>query len=53
MARTRERLSVDIDREILRNFKQVIIRKYGKLRGNMSVGVSEALELYVRRSGKE
>jgi len=53
MVQPKERLSVEIDKEILRQFKQMVIRKYGKLRGNMTLEVTEALKLYVERFKKE
>lgn len=43
----RERLSTEVDGEILRQFKQIVIGKHGKLRGNMATEVTGALKLYV------
>jgi metal-responsive CopG/Arc/MetJ family transcriptional regulator len=40
----KERLSVDVDEEVLRKFKQMVIQKHGKLRGNMSTEVTKALQ---------
>jgi len=42
MNQSEERLSAEIDKEGLRQFKQIVIRKHGKLRGNMSPEVTFA-----------
>jgi hypothetical protein len=47
MIEKKERLSVEVDKEILRQFKQMVIRKHGKLRGNMSAEVTEALRISI------
>jgi len=44
---SRDRLSTETDGEVLRQFKQMVIRKHGKLRGNMRTEVTMALKLYV------
>ncbi|MEM2112010.1 MAG: hypothetical protein QXX08_09075 [Candidatus Bathyarchaeia archaeon] len=49
MTEKKERLSVEVDKEILRQFKQMVIRKHGKLRGNMSAEVTEALKISIEQ----
>jgi len=53
MSSSQERLSTEIDKEILREFKQIVIRKHGKLRGNMPIEVTEALKLYINNFKKK
>jgi len=53
MGQLKERLSVEVNKDILRQFKEIVIRKHGKLRGNMTTEVAEALKLYVEKFRKE
>jgi len=53
MGQLKERLSVEVDKDVLRQFKGIVIRKHGKLRGNMTTEVAEALKLYVEKFRKE
>jgi metal-responsive CopG/Arc/MetJ family transcriptional regulator len=47
------RLSVDIDRDLLKRFKEIVIRKHGKLRTKIAQEVEEALRLYIAKYEKE
>lgn len=40
--------NVETDDELAKEFKTVIIRKYGKLRGNMDKAFSEAMRLWIK-----
>ena len=52
MSNLRARLSVDVDGDILRRFKEIVIRKHGKLRTKISQEVEEALKLYIAKYEK-
>lgn len=47
------RLSVDIDKDLLKRFKEIVIRKHGKLRTKIAQEVEEALKLYISKYEKE
>jgi hypothetical protein len=53
MVYSKERLSVEVNKDVLRQFKEIVIRKHGKLRGNMTLEVAEALKLYTEKFRKK
>lgn len=42
-------LSVVVEEEVLRRFKQLVIRKHGKLKGMIAKEVTEALRLWIEK----
>lgn len=47
------RLSVDVNKDLLKQFKEIVIRKHGKLRTKIAQEVEEALKLYIEKYEKE
>jgi len=46
------RLSVRIDAKVLKEFKEEVLARYGKLYGTMNVAVEEALRDWLKKTEK-
>lgn len=45
------RINVEVDDELLKEFKIKIIRKYGTVKGNLPKAVMESIKLWIEKGG--